>query len=581
MEIKSELRRYLSAKRWAFKPAPGSPKDIAIKVCPFCGKDKWKFWIDSQRTLYHCWHCKAKGNLYRLKRALGDLDGAKNAAVLIGGAEKKTGKPIPMKHVEDWHKRLLKSKVGMGYCRDRGLTKKTVKHFKLGLQIKSGKRWLAIPHIVDGVCKNVKFRTLPPEDKAFRRVKGSESVLFNSDVLADCNEVIVTEAELDAISFHEAGVKNVISLTCGADTLLDDWYDVLSDKEVVYLALDTDAVGQSGARDIARRLGFDRCKNILLPDHDANSCLTSLGPESLVSVIDTAEDFEVGGVVTAADVMLRCKYRDEIGETGLLTPWAGVNRVLGTGFHPGDLWVLSARIKVGKTTLAINQALHLATLGIPSCIHCLEMSVERLGMKLAALLRCKPVDDLTNIDFAMARYMLRKIPLYFIEPDWSGELSIDSVFGKIRDTAKRHGIKFLVFDHLHFLCRSLKYVVTEVGQVTRAFKLLSEELQMTTCLIAQPKKMGSARIMITYDDIKDSSAIPADADWVMLLHRDSRPASLDNDLETTSSAEVLDPKTIVRIDAARFRGGGDCWLWFSGETSTFLDWADRPVDQLR
>jgi replicative DNA helicase len=176
----------------------------------------------------------------------------------------------------------------------------------------------------------------------------------------------------------------------------------------------------------------------------------------------------------------------------------------------------------------------------------------------------------------MARNMLARMPLYFIEPDWRGEMSVEAVFDKIREAVKRHGIKFLVFDHLHFLCRSLKYVVTEVGQVTRAFKLLCEELQIVTWLIAQPKKVGSGK-MITYDDIKDSSAIPADADWVMLMHRKPRPAAFDN-LDSNSDQDVLEPKTLIRFDAARFRGGGDVWLYYEGETSRFMDWDARPHD---
>lgn len=579
MEVKAELRQYLTLKKWQWKPAPGSPKDIAVKTCPFCGRSKYKFWIDATRTLYHCWHCKARGNLYRLKRELGDLKSIKSAAAATGfDGEVKQTKTVPLEYVEKWHKQLLKTKRGLTYCKKRGFTLETIKHFKLGLQKKHGRIWLAIPHINDGICHNVKFRSLPPHDKAFRRVKGAASVLFNADALADFDEVYIVEAELDAISCWQAGIKNVISLTCGADTLLDEWFDLLCDKEKITLALDVDPVGQQGARDAARRLGFDRCYNVVLPAHDANDCLVSYGEETLAGSFEHAERFEVGGIVTAADVLLRCRQRDEVGDHGLLTPWDRVNALIGKGFQPGDLWVMSAKIKVGKTTLGLNEALYLAQHGIPSCVHCLEMSVERLGDKLTSILRNKPVDDLTNADFAVARYTIRNIPLYFIEPDWSGTQSVEKVFDKIREAVRRYGIKFLLFDHLHFLCRSLKYVTTEIGQVTRSFKMLSEEMNMVTCLIAQPKKVGSGRI-ITYDDIKDSSAIPADADWITLLHRNPIPASLeDKDLNSTAENEVLEPKTLVRFDAARFRSGGDCLLWFDGATGRFLDWGNRPKD---
>jgi replicative DNA helicase len=237
--------------------------------------------------------------------------------------------------------------------------------------------------------------------------------------------------------------------------------------------------------------------------------------------------------------------------------------------------VLSAKVKVGKTSWATNIAHHLAEAhGVPSAIMCLEMGVERLGDKVAAIIRRKPTDELVAVDYAVARYALRRTPLYLIEPDWRELPKPETVFDKIRETVKRYGIRFFVFDHLHFLCRSLQYLTNEVGNVTRGFKLLAEELNIVVCLIAQPKKV-TGRIM-TYDDIKDSSAIPADADQVIIMHREPRPAGLEGEAEEASDQEVLEPKTLVRIDAARFRGGGESLLYFDGARSRFLEWADRP-----
>ena len=253
-------------------------------------------------------------------------------------------------------------------------------------------------------------------------------------------------------------------------------------------------------------MGFDRCWNVLLPGHDANDVLTRLGPAELSRSLQHAERFEVSGVVTAADVLARCRETAEIGDQGLLTPWRDVNRLMGQGWQPGDLVVLSAKVKTGKTTWALEQSLHLASEGTPILFFCLEMRTERLAQKIAANLRKKAIDDLTAVDYSYARYMIRKMPFYFVEPDWGGSLKMESVFDKIREAVRRHGIRELVFDHLHFLCRSLQYVTTEVGQVTRGFKLLAQELGITLMLIAQPRKIQGDRVM-KLDDIKDSSAI--------------------------------------------------------------------------
>lgn len=577
MEIKAELKLYLKQKQWPYRSA--DEDNLAIQTCPFCDRSKWKFYIHATRLVYRCWHCEAKGNFYKLRRALGDLTKVVAASDLGDNSNTKTSKAkttVPPKKIAQWHKQLLADKDAIEYCKARGFTIETIKRFRLGLEIKNNKRWLVIPHVHTKVCHNAKFRVLPPAEKSFRRVKGGASVLFNQDCLAMYDRIVIAESETDAIALWQAGIKNVVALTCGADTFLPEWYDLLADKEEIMLVLDADSVGQQGARSIARRLGFDKCFNVLLPAHDANEVLTAGGPEKLREAVQNKEQFEVSGIVSIADALGRARNDAEAGTIGLLTPWKDVNSLLGSGWHAGDLVVLTARVKIGKTTLALNEALWLAEQNQPTLFYCLEMGVDRLTKKVASYYRRKTDDELDAVDYAMTRYQLRQMPFYFVEPDWSGSLKIEYVFGKIREAVKRYGIRLLVFDHLHFLCRSLQYVTTEIGQVTRAFKLLAEELGIVVLLVAHPKKIGSDRVL-RYEDIKDSSSIPADADQIIILHRKSLTAGLDDkDASSVKDNEVLAPETLLRVDAARFRSGGDCMLYYDGATARFLDIQDRP-----
>lgn len=577
MELATELKQYLLRKKWNYRPV-GNNRDIAIKTCPFCGKSKWKFYIHAEKTMYRCWHCDARGNLYKLKRDLGDLDNKLVSAASSSTSSKQSDfRKIELDAVLKLHKKLLGDEDAKKYLSDRGFSIKTINHFKLGLQNKYEARWISIPHINNGICHNVKFRRLPPASKKFRRIKGSSSVLFNEDCLAEAQSVILVEGELDAMSFWEAGVKNVVGLTGGAGTFLPEWYDLLADKDEIIIVMDADAVGQEGARNIARRIGFDRCTNVLLPLKDANEVLVSLGKVELIRALQTAEKFEVHGVVTLEDALIRLVTKSEIDEVGLLSPWHGVNRLIGrSGWQPGNLIVLSARVKTGKTTFALNILQYLAEMGNPALMYCLEMSVEELTKKVVANHRKKDIDTLATLDYQTARYFISRLPLYYIDPEW-GHLDADGAFNKIRESVKRYGIKAMVFDNIHFLCRSLQYLTNEIGNVCRSFKLLAQELGIVIILIAQPKKVGDKKI-ISYGDIKDSSAIPADADQILILHREPTPAGMlaeSSDGEETDQ-EVLDPKMLVRSDASRFQKGGECYLYYQGETSTLFDWSDRP-----
>lgn len=584
MNLSRKVQKYVASKNWKWRPNTDQV-NIEIKVCPFCGSPKWKFSMHGETGIFKCFVCEAKGNLYTLKQMLGDMGETKDvqsAAKATGTAEQKNFKPLDMANVEKWHAKLLQKESAVEYLAGRGINVSAIMHFKLGYRKKDGVDWLVIPHIANGKCWNIKMRTLPPHEKDFRRQAGCKSILFNSDCLADHNTIVCGEAELDAISWWCAGVKNVVALTAGASTFLPEWYDQLADKEMIYTALDTDVPGQKGAREIARRMGFDRTANVFLPRHDANDVLRELGPDALAATLETAEQFEVSGVLKVQDVLYQCIHNQALGGSGFHTPWASVNRLIGKeGFLPGDLIILSATPKTGKTTLALNLALFLAQQGVPSLFFCLEMKPTRIGRKIVSMMREKNTDDLEPLDFKLVQHSLRALPFMMVDPAWDSKITVDSVIEKIREVVKRYGIRFLVFDHLHFLCRSIKYITTEVGAVTKKFKLLAEELDIVIVLIAQPGKVRGERVM-TMQDLKHSSDIAADGDWIILAHRSRVPAGsiAETSLDDAQDQEVLDPKTLLRIEAARFGGGGEAHLHYEGALAKFYDMRDKPVRTL-
>lgn len=52
---------------------------------------------------------------------------------------------------------------------------------------------------------------------------------------------------------------------------------------------------------------------------------------------------------------------------------------------------------------------------------------------------------------------------------------MEKVANTVREAVRRYGIGFVVFDHLHFLCRSINNMTNEVGVTIREFKTLAED----------------------------------------------------------------------------------------------------------
>lgn len=44
---------------------------ILLKICPFCGNDRWNCEISIEKKIFHCWICNQKGTLYTFCKLLG------------------------------------------------------------------------------------------------------------------------------------------------------------------------------------------------------------------------------------------------------------------------------------------------------------------------------------------------------------------------------------------------------------------------------------------------------------------------------------------------------------------------------
>ena len=447
----------------------------------------------------------------------------------------------------------------------------SIKRFKLGLSQENGTRWLSIPHFQGEVLQNIKFRSLPPALKTFKRVSDCKSILFNVDCLAGKKEIFAVEGEFDAITLLQAGFKNVISGTTGAGNFDPQWIDQLKRLSKIFLCYDPDEAGQKGARSLAKRLGYNRCFNVELPEgQDINEFFKQHDIFEFQALVRQAHKFDLPGVIstTQAIELLAREKSDSQADSGLLTPWENVNRLV-KGFNPGDLIILSAPPKTGKTTFALNIARHLSFQTYPVLFFCLEMRAERLVRKLIESKYRKEDIDLNDIHKAGREF--GGLPLYFAYSFRKQKL--DDVLNLIREAIKRYDLQFVVFDNIHFLIRSILNTNEELGQAVQGFKLLAEEMEIPIMTIAQPRKMqtgGRDRIM-TAEDIKYSSSIHADCDQMIILHR-KRIASKAKDIgkdEFSAVAEALDPVTLVRIEAHRYGAGGETLLYFHGEYSRF------------
>ena len=562
----SDAIDYIKQKGWDYREVQSDKGNEAnVKICPYCHSSDYHFYINLATGQFFCHHgsCNQAGSLYTLKKYLGDVMAVSSVKDMVTDPEegKHTIHDEWFTKLFDAHRLLIHDPDAMAYLSKRVFHPSAISHFVLGLWKENGINWLGYPYFRDGKLYNIKFRSLPPAEKAFKRIKGGQSLLFNEDVLEEdrIDEIVITEGEADAVALWSVGWHAVVGATIGAGGIEARWIDKLDRLQRVYFVFDRDIAGSKGAYKFANRLGLERCYQIRLPHtvKDLNEFFIQGGTlEQFQTLKEQARPFDVEDVKPICELVedqIKSLYINNQDEGKLDLPWKSVQKLTGR-FEPGDLVVLGARPGVGKTMCAINFLHFYASLGIPSLIFELEMRPERLVPRLIGNHLHKDSKLVNNmVDLTTAYKQIKDFPLYFAYK--YRKLSWQIVEDTIRMCARRYGPQFVVFDNIHFLSRG-EDPTREVSLMVNNLKLLAEELAIVMLAIARPRKMGEKKIMSS-EDLAWSADIEGDADYIILLHRD-RVKDVEVDQRVTEG--IFMPKTLVRVDKARWDKGGDCYL---------------------
>ena len=153
---------------------------------------------------------------------------------------------------------------------------------------------------------NIKYRD---GAKNFKLYKGAEKVFYNINGIVNTDWCVIVEGEMDALSFIESGINNVVSVPNGATTnrnnldYLDNCIEYFEDKNKIIIAVDTDEAGQALKQELIRRLGAENCYTIVFNDcKDANEYLINNDSNSLRNLVNTAVAVPLENVTTLKDV---------------------------------------------------------------------------------------------------------------------------------------------------------------------------------------------------------------------------------------------------------------------------------------
>lgn len=344
--------------------------------------------------------------------------------------------------------------------------------------------------------------------------------------------IVSITGNCDALSFVECGRTDVVSVPNGANanlSYLDDYLEeYFDDKEVIYIASDTDTKGVMLRQELIRRFGPERCKVVEYGEDckDANEHLVKYGKESLLQCLDNATEPKIEGVFAVEDVE---KPLDLLYQKGL-------QRGYTIGFENFDelcsferkrLCILTGIPSAGKSAWLNFIAVRLNMLydwkfaffspeSMPIDYHISTLIELITGKKFSKetlpLLEYEAAKEYANDNF------------FFIYPD---SYTMGNILEKAKSLVRRKGIKALVIDPYNRVESEQDYRQSETQHISKVLDQLTNFAQQNDVLVflmAHPTKMpknpdGKFQVPTLYD-ISGSANFYNKADFGISVHRD-------------------------------------------------------------
>lgn len=535
---------------------PNGKRTGKVKTfCPNCRdqrhdkRDK-SLSVDLDKQVWNCHYCNWSGHLEHTEE---EKQRWMQQQSWYNPAQTRREKPVYKKPKPRLTAPM--SDKALAWFRGRGISEATLLAMKVteGLEFmpqKNGQtNTVQFNYYKDGELINTKFRT---GDKCFKMVSGAELLPYNIDGIKGTKECIITEGEMDALTFYECGRHDVVSVPNGANAnlmYLDDYIEeYFDDKETIYIASDTDTKGVLLRDELLRRFGAERCRVLEYGEgcKDANEHLMKYGRESLLQCIANAPEIKLEGVFSVSDFETSLDAIFEFGlSKGVTIGHENFDKLC--SFETKRLCIVTGIPGSGKSEFIdeIAERLNMrygwrfayfSPENAPLAYHASKLIEKFTGkhfsQKTLSLPEYRQVKQHLETDF------------FFISP--AGDYKVDSILERAKFLVRRKGIKGLIIDPYNRLENEAggrsetQYISGLLDKLTN----FAQQNDILVVLMAHPTKMsknkeGQIEVPSLYD-ISGSANFYNKADFGLVVHRDR----INNTVE-------------VRVQKVKFRHLGE------------------------
>jgi len=363
-------------------------------------------------------------------------------------------------------------------------------------------------------------RALTPED-FYRPAHGDifRLVLDMADARKPVDLVLVRNELHQRKQLEQVGgIEYVVALAEGVPSTANAEYyaNIVRDKSLLRKAIqaarqiEREAYGAFGVRDSASEvLGRAQQAFYDLARPMENENEASLGPEARKKLADMEAEQEHG---RPSERRVSCGF-------------PVIDQAI-HGLRAGRMVTLAAKTKAGKSTLALNMALHVAFQGEPVLYISGEMRTNELADRFLSMHAPIHGDSLKNPrslrmeDWEKLRRTAEAfdpLPLRMV----GRGLSLAEIGMKARETGTMFGKQtaLVVVDYLALMkLPPAREARIRVGEFTRGLKQLAMELGCGILLVSQIRRLAEENAKPQLHDLKESGDIENDSDAVLLIH---------------------------------------------------------------
>lgn len=295
---------------------------------------------------------------------------------------------------------------------------------------------------------------------------------------------------------------------------------------------------------------------------------------SAVDALGTA-GVDASAMVTSAirEALALVETRRSDTSVGIPTGWSKFDDHIG-GFRPGQLIVVGARPRVGKSVVSIGWASAAAAAGHGVCLFSLEMPREEVGLRLIAangwlpftpMFRGQPFSDNPDFDEQLNQRMrdtahaVSQWPLLIADRAGMSVSEMRRQAAEFRRERVKAGadnpLSLVIIDYLALASPEPGTRPHDrrlfIEEATRACKSMAKDLGCAVVVMAQLNRNADDQTREpALSDLRESGSYEQDADMVVLLRREIATKMESGD---PSDAEPADPNLHARL--AKFRQG--------------------------